>query len=212
MASSLEPSAVVDTVVLRYFLLVERFDLLLTGLGTPLAVPRVVFDPSEQGVPADALSELSQSVRYQEERARDPRLEEAVREQAKSDAVRLGAVRTHHGAGQVITLDMDDEERELFGRLTSARKAADVGLVLGLGTGEAACLAIAISRGLVLVTDDNDALRALERIAPGHPYQRIRKLFRELAASGALTEGEANDIHESMRRVGFWDRESPFTG
>ncbi|GIV01107.1 MAG: hypothetical protein KatS3mg014_2722 [Actinomycetota bacterium] len=43
--------AILDTVVLRYFLLVGRRDLLLALLGNPVQVPRVVFDPDEGDVP-----------------------------------------------------------------------------------------------------------------------------------------------------------------
>ncbi len=39
--------AIVDTVVLRYFLIVGRTELLLDLLGSPIAVSRIVFDPGE---------------------------------------------------------------------------------------------------------------------------------------------------------------------
>ncbi len=35
-------SSVVDTVVLRYFLLVDKADLLIELLGIPIGVPRVI--------------------------------------------------------------------------------------------------------------------------------------------------------------------------
>ena len=38
---------IVDTVVLLYFLLVERFDLLVELIGDPIQVPFSVYDPEE---------------------------------------------------------------------------------------------------------------------------------------------------------------------
>ena len=58
-------------------------------------------------------------------------------------------------------------------RLTSPGPCGDLGLRFPLDPGEAACLAIAVRRDLVLVTDDADALQALEHASPDHPYERI---------------------------------------
>ena len=53
--------AVVDTVVLRYFLLVDRWDLLTAVLGAPIVVPRIVYDPQEGSVGETAMSEITRS-------------------------------------------------------------------------------------------------------------------------------------------------------
>jgi predicted nucleic acid-binding protein len=74
-----------------------------------------------------------------------------------------------------------------------------------LGSGEAACLALAVERDLVLVTDDSDALAALEALRAGHPYERIRKLLRRAANSKLITRKRAREIHDAMRQAGFWD-------
>ncbi len=47
--------AIVDTVVLRYFLIVGRTELLLDLLGSPIAISRIVFDPGEGNVPELAM-------------------------------------------------------------------------------------------------------------------------------------------------------------
>ncbi len=71
-------------------------------------------------------------------------------------------------------------------------------------------MAIASERRWVIATDDSDALKALHRITPRHPYERVRKLLIRAANAGHVTEGEANGIHDDMVRLGFWDRQRPF--
>lgn len=201
----------VDTVVLRYFLVVDQFHLLVELLGAPLGVPRIVFDPEEQReTPDDARSEITRSVSYQLKVSRDPARDPMSRAAAVLHAQRLGEIGGEHRVGRVVVLDLDDEERALFARLTSPRTGKDFGLRFPLDPGEAACLAFAVSRGLVLATDDADALRGLEHHRPGHPYERIRRLLARAADSGFCTRERANEIHAEMRRAGFWDSEAPF--
>lgn len=203
-------AAVLDTVVLRYFLLVGRQDLLLALLGTPLRVPRVVFDPDDEKAPEASSSEISRSVWFQEQVAKGRGRLRGAREQAARNAQRLRAIRTMHANGEVSVVDLTDAELGLFGELTSAEGARGLGLQLPLGAGEAACLAVAVTRGWILATDDQDALRALHRLSPGHPYERIRRLLQRATQSGLVTQGEANAIHAEMRALGFWDTTAPF--
>jgi hypothetical protein len=62
----------------------------------------------------------------------------------------------------------------------------------------------------VFATDDTDALRALERHTPGHPYERIRKLLVRAGNGGLCSPDRASAIHREMRSLGFWDRGEPF--
>lgn len=201
---------IIDTVVLRYFLLVERQDLLLTLLGDPLRVPRMVFDPDEGDVAEADMSEITRSIRFQQRAAVDVGKLKEARDRAARNAQRLDKVRAMHTNGQIVVVDLDDSELELFGVLTSAEGARALGCTLALGNGEAACLAVAIRRGWVLATDDQDALRALDALSPGHPYERIRRLLRRAGADGLITQDEANALHAEMRRLGFRDQEPPF--
>ena len=211
VASSDEPRCVVDTVVLRYFLVVDQFDLLVELLGAPLGIPRIVFDPDEEpDTPDDARSELTRSISYQRKVGRDPARDPRARADAALHVERLRAIKGEHQAGRVVVLDLDDEERALFARLTSPQTCKDLGLRFPLDPGEAACLAFAVSRALVLATDDADALKALEHRRAGHPYERIRRLLIRAAESGLCASEQANEIHAEMRRAGFWDREEPF--
>ncbi len=210
-ASSESADAVVDTVVLRYFLLVEEVDLLLKLVGSPLAVPRIVYDPDEkEQTPEDARSEITRSISYQRRASDDPARGESARHEAASNATRLQGAASVHAAGALVVVDLGHQELDLVGRLTSPTTCKEFGLRFPLGPGEAACLAIAVERDLVLVTDDTDALRALEHHRRGHPYERIRCLLIRAAESNLCTRKRANEIHREMRHLGFWDREEPF--
>ena len=104
---------------------------------------------------------------------------------------------------------MTPDEHDLYDELTAV-SAPPEGLIASLDAGEAACLAIALRRGCVFATDDTDALRILERRAPGHPYERIRKPLIRAAEEGLIDRRRANAIHERMRMLGFWDTQPPF--
>ncbi len=210
-ASSGSPDAVIDTVVLRYFLLVDEIDLLLKLVGSPPAVPRIVYDPDEaEDTPEDARSEITRSISYQRRAGDDPARGDSSRLDAAANAARLARVVSLHAGGALIVLDLEDEELDLVGRLTSPTTCKEFGLRFPLDPGESACLAIAVHRDFVLVTDDGDALRALEQQRPGHPYERIRRLLIRAADSKLCTRKRANEIHAEMRRFGFWDRDAPF--
>lgn len=210
-ASSESPDAVVDTVVLRYFLLVDEIDLLLKLVGSPVAVPRIVYDPDEsEETPEDARSEITRSISYQRRAGDDRARGDRSRLDAAANAARLAEVAQLHARGAIVVLDLQDHELDLVGRLTSPTSCKEFGLRFPLDPGESACLAIAVHSGLVLVADDADALRALEHHRPGHPYERIRRLLIRAADSKLCSRKRANEIHAEMRRLGFWDREEPF--
>lgn len=209
--SSALRDAVVDTVVLRYFLLVDEVELLLKLVGSPLGVPRIVYDPEEADqTPDDARSEITRSISYQQKASRDRARDVDAREEAARNAVRLQAVAALHDSGVLTVVDHDEQELDLVGRLTSPTSCKEFGLRFPVGPGEAACLAIAVQRDLILVTDDTDALRALEHHSRGHPYERIRRLLIRAGESKLCSRKRANEIHREMRHLGFWDREEPF--
>lgn len=208
--SSEPPDSVVDTVVLRYFLLVDEIDLLLTLLGPPIGVPRIVFDPDEGNIPESARSEITRSVAYQERASNDQAREEAGSVTARENAERLRRTSDVHAIGKLTTLDLTAAELQILSQLTSPSGCKAFGLVVPLGAGEAACIAIAATRDLVLVTDDNDALRALQAIDANRPYERIRRLLIRAGNDGHISRQRANELHTQMQRVGFWDAEVPF--
>lgn len=215
MVSSESPDSVVDTVVIMYFLTVDEIELLLPLLGDPIAVPRVVFDPDEPTPAAienaDTLCEISRSIEHHRRVSQDMARDDDARQTAARCADRLESMAELHQRGRVVVLDLTPDELELVGRLTSRERCGDFGLRFPLDTGEAACLALAVERGLTLATDDGDALTALERHDPGHAYERIRRLLIASAERGLCTATRANEIHGEMRRLGFWDNTPPFS-
>jgi len=64
-----------------------------------------------------------------------------------------------------------------------------------------------------MVTDDNDALKALSGLYVGsqvYGYERIRKLLIRAARENSISEEEANQIHYQMTSYGFWDSQRSF--
>ncbi len=191
--------------------MVDEFDLLAELVGDPIAVPRIVYDPEEPDhLDEAARSEISRSIGYQRRSSRDQARDGSSRAIAERNAVRLGALRGLYDGGRVVVLDLTPDELELVGRLTSRERCGEFGLHFPLDAGEAACLALAVERDLALATDDNDALTALDRHAPGHAYERIRRLLVAATEQGVCTQSRANEIHDEMRRLGFWDTTRPF--
>jgi hypothetical protein len=194
-----------------YFLLTSEEDVLLERAGRPLAVPRIVYDPDEGAdLPEAARSEMTRSVAFQRRAAGDLARNPEARLQATHNAARLHSVHILHGEGHVVVFDLDEGELTLVSSLTSPSGCHAFGLRFPLGAGEAACLAIAVKRRLVLATDDADALRALRSMDAQHPYERIRKLLIGAVEDGRMSRERANSLHNEMRRLGFWDTERPF--
>lgn len=205
------PPAIIDTVVLRYFLFVDRQNLLRDLLGRPLRVPRIVFDPQEEpDLPELGMSEITRSIRVQATWAEDDKRSRHLRERAARNAERLRRVHALHNAGHLQVQDMTDAELVTFGQLVSVKQVGKMGLLAPLGPGEAACVAIAIARRWVFASDDSDALAALGQLNPGHPYERIRRLLHRAANEERISRSEANEIHREMLRLGFRDRTRPF--
>jgi len=204
-------SAVVDSVTLHYFLLVGRAALLIDLLGSPLRVPRIVYDPDEPAnTPPTAMSEIRRAIDYHDRRAADRSRQPHERTRFETLSTRLQDIDRLYATGQLDVLDMNTEERALFSQLTSAEHAEQFGLTFPLDAGEAACVSIAHNRDYAIATDDGDALKALHTLSPRHPYERIRKLLIRAATSGLISEAEANAIHSEITQLGFWDRKQPF--
>lgn len=204
--------AIVDTVVLRYFLFVERVDVLLETLGHPIAVPKIVYDPDEGDVPDAVRSEITNSIAYQRRVAQDRARTEDARADATTKAERLTAVHELHSGGAIEVIALSDDELSIFGRLTSIEGVRGLGLTFALGPGEAACIAVAVTRDWVFASDDNDALTAINAMRSKHPTQRTRRLLQQAARQGVITRRAANELHAEMRRLGFWDHGVPFPG
>lgn len=209
--SSPEPSCICDTVVVLYFLLVEEEVLLRDLIGDPIRVPLTVYDPDERSLPEDALrhsellSEMRQAVRHYETAVRiggaDPELLDRV---ARIDEM--------FDEGALEPVDLEESEIFLAARLQSRDEVAEFGLRFPLGPGEASCVAIAWERHWTIATDDDAALSVLDHLHAGrtYPYERIRKLLIRAADEKRITRKKANEVHQAMRDLGFWDTGIPF--
>jgi len=204
-----DPKVVADTVVLRYFLAVERTELLIELADGPVLVPTTVFDPEDQHAPEPTQSELRRGIAYHRRRAEDPSQQPETRQEAALLADRLDHMDALCESAVSVT-PMTDAERSLFARLVDRESARELGLLFVLHPGEAACVAIAVERELTLVTDDSDALKAYKQLRSDGPYLRIRSLLRLAVDRGLIDRIEANSIHANMRHAGFWDTGVPF--
>lgn len=205
------PRTVADTVVLRYFYVVGQADLLFELLGEPVVVPRVVFDPDEEeNTPEVSMSEISRSIYVQRIKSGDKRRDTNERQLAEAHVVQLEQVAAHHSAGRITVTDLTDIETALFAKLASRGDPLKVGLPFALDAGEAACVALAVERKLVLATDDSDGLTAFRSLRPKGKYERIRKMLKRAGESDLVDRAEANEIHQAMRDAGFWDKGRPF--
>ncbi|MYB77470.1 MAG: hypothetical protein F4X83_10330 [Chloroflexi bacterium] len=202
---------IIDTVVLLYFMLTRREQLLLRLLGSPLRVPLVVYDPEEEELPvpalqrAELLSEMRQAIRHYEIRART----------SPADKVRFERLRTIddlHRKGMLETVPLVEDELQLAAELQSREAVSRFTVRTPLGAGEASCVSIAFRRGWTIATDDNDALTVLSELhgSEDFAYHRIRSLLIRAGNEGLVTRDEANRIHEDMRAEGFWDAGTPF--
>lgn len=201
-----------DTVVLMYFLLVGREELLFSLIGEPIGLPLAVYDPSENPLlddprrRSDLLSEMHQAIRHYAIGSRgDP--------SSKESLDRLCRIQDIYNTKRIQCVVLSPDEANLAAYLQSHDCLTEFGLKFPLGPGEASCVAIAWLRGVCVATDDNDALHVLEQLHDHRefPHERIRRLLVRAATSALITRGDANLIHEEMRRHGFWDTGRPFS-
>lgn len=209
--SSPEPSCISDTVVVLYFLLVEEDALLRDLIGDPIRVPLTVYDPEDRSLPEDALrhsellSEMRQAVRHYEMAVRIGGAEPALLE-------RVERIDQLFEDGALEPVELEESETVLAASLQSGDEAAEFGLRVPLGPGEASCVAMAWERDWTIATDDDAALSVLDRLHGDrtYSYDRIRKLLIRAAKENRISRKRANEIHQEMRNLGFWDTSVPF--
>jgi hypothetical protein len=156
-----EPT-IVDATVLRGFALADRMLHLATALGGPAAVCRAVWDPDEEPGQCDqGRSELMRSLTIQERRAQDDRRSAQDRAAAQRISRQLTIVRRLRDGGNLVVIDLDDAEEQLYARLVSTSQASMFRLAFPLAPSAAASVAVAATRAWRLASDDEDAHKAL---------------------------------------------------
>lgn len=203
---------IADTGFIRNFLLVDRMDILFRLAGGRLFVPPQVLHPEDlrdvAPAPLGPVSELGRGLWLYRRRQNDPNLDERNREITAWRLKRFESLSHLLQRNVLQIVEFEDPELMLFAQLQERRFYKALG-VNRLGAGEAACLAIAISRNWVLATDDSDALRALESLAPGHPYRRTRQVLELAISKGILDREQARALHHIMvHEHNFWDQGS----
>ncbi|MEM2984299.1 MAG: DUF3368 domain-containing protein [Candidatus Freyarchaeota archaeon] len=93
--------------------------------------------------------------------------------------------------GQIEVLEMNSEERKVFSKLADT-----------LGRGESSCIAIALTRGFKMLTDDLDARKYAQRF--GVPVSGTIGVL-VLAVNGKIISKEqGNRLLSEMIRMGFY--------
>lgn len=194
MPSAPPPECIVDTTALRHFTLIGQANLLIRTLGGALHVPREVFDPEEAlETPESLLSEIGRTLRYVSGlRYSHP---------DKADHVmRLSALRIEPA---INVVDLTDDELALEVRLMSRATQRRFGLGGRLGPGEAAVMAIAMTRRWTAVVDDGAARYVLNQMSPGTPIVTSQVLLRTAVTRELLDSAEAQIIYNDLLNGGF---------
>jgi hypothetical protein len=204
-----EQTVVFDTVVINYFLAAGETVLLASLCGAPLTIPRSVFDPDEDDASREeGMSELRRGLHLHRRRTKDEASPPELRLRSERVLPEFERLPELVSSGLLEVVDLDDAETKLYAELRDAGAVRRFGLVVGLGAGEAAVLAICARRGWRPATDDSDAIRVAEELIPGVKPLRIRALLLLAVERGLTGLSQARDIHERMRELGFWDRGS----
>lgn len=192
--SSPQPEYVVDTTALRHFTLIGQAQLLIGVLGGTLRVPREVFDPDEAlDSPEALLSEIGRTIRY----VSGPRYTDPDR---NDHMTRLTALRTERA---INILDLTDDELTVAAQLSSRATQRQLGLAGHLGAGEAAVMAIAMSRGWCAVIDDGAARHALQHLSPRTQIATGQILLRKAVVDELVDSAEALIIYSDLLNGGF---------
>lgn len=208
---SFEGEHIIDTSVLSNFLLVGATDLLMKLLGTPLQVPLAVYDSDEVGKRHQAgplgegLSEVGKGILHFTHRHREDENGSA------ENLERISEVDLLCNSGQLVTIELTPEERDLFIALNTGAAMEQFGFKGVIGAGESACIAIAHFRGWTIATDDNLAHKVMRHLSGrDYSYERTRKLLVRAADENLISKSEANRLHSEIVNKGFWDKELPF--
>ncbi len=201
-----DQSTVFDTVVINYFLAAGEIGLLADLFDGSLMVPRAVYDPDEEDTGREeGLSELRRGLHLHRRRCEDDGAPPELRARSERALPEFERLPELASRGVLQVVDLNDDELTVYAQLRDAAHVRRYGLLLGLGPGEAAVLAICSKRRWRPATDDNDAVRVTEQLLPGVKPLRIRALLRLAVDRGAIGLDGARAIHETMRNLGFWD-------
>ena len=159
---------VVDATVLNCFAAAERMRDLPVALGGPGAVCRAVWDPDEPaGGDERFRGEINRTSAVHRQRSDERRRSAEGRVRARRLANEYADIERLHARGDLLVVDLDDEERQLAAHLMSPEHTRAINLPFGLAASAAGSVALAISREWEFASDDSDACRTLRAHHPG---------------------------------------------
>lgn len=159
---------VVDATVLNCFAAAERMRDLPVALARTGAVCRAVWDPDEPtGGDERFRGEINRTSAVYRRRSDEPRRSAEGRARARRLADEYADIERLHANGDLLVIDLDDEERRLAAELMSPEHTRAIDLPFGLAASTAGSVAVTIRRKWELASDDSDAIRALRAHHPG---------------------------------------------
>lgn len=213
-----DPPIVVDSSILIPWSLVGKTELLVS-IGD-MSTTDFVYDFNEMSQLSPTTitklwgaSDVAKDVLHYRYRGSDPRLRDDRRRAAQMAADNLERIADHliDNKLKIISIqEQDRQETDLYARLSSQRKAEALGLVRSLGYSAASCVAVACKRGMVLASDDRDAVRALQVLSPDHLSVSTQDLLRMASQAGHISKQQANDIHLNIAFRGICDPNPPY--
>lgn len=197
MNESSARTVVWDTTAPRHLALADALDVLVAVTG--LRLPQIVADPSEPTgndlliKDPDALSEISAAEwHFLWKFRRHNDLADLVH------AERLAAVRKRP---ELIVVDLTDAEHDDFEVFASEAFTHRHGLLVPLGRGERAAIAVAANRQWTAGLDDGAARTVATAL--GVTITTTQQLLIAAVAQGHLSEAQADDLYGRLLDGGF---------
>lgn len=198
MNESSDRTVVWDATAPRHLALADALDILLAVTG--LRTPRIVADPSEPSGDdllirnPDALSEISSAEWHF--------LYEFRRHGDLADFGRAGRLAAVRKRPELIVEDLTDDEQDDFEVYASQAFTRRHDLLVPLGRGERAVIAVAGNREWTAGLDDGAARTVAEAL--GVAVTTTQQLLITAITQGHLSDAEANDLYGRLLDGGFW--------
>lgn len=156
-------------------------------------------------------SDVAKETIHHRYRGSDPRMRDDRRRAAQMAADRLERIADLLIGNKLkIVTIQEHQETALYARLSSQRRAEDLGLTRSISHSAASCVAVAYERDMVLASDDRDAVRALQVLSPDHLSVSTQDLLRMASQAGHISKQQANDIHLDIAFRGICDPTPPY--
>ena len=155
--------------------------------------------------------DIAKDILHYRRQGSDPRLTDYWHRAAQTAADNLERLADHLIDNRLKIISLQEpQEIDLYARLTSQKRAEELGLVRSIGYSAASCVTVAYERDMILASDDKDAVRALKVLSHDHPSIGTQALLRRASQAGHISQQEANDIHLDIAYRGICDPNPPY--